>query len=88
MKRTHFVMAIHITDRLRRVPEVQQLFSEYGCYIKTRLGLHEAQDTVCSPNGLILLDMLYDPMACGELVGKLSAIEGVEVKTVEFAHEG
>jgi hypothetical protein len=88
MKKTHLVMAVHITDRLRRVPDVQQLFSEFGCYIKVRLGLHEAQDTVCSPNGLILLDMLYDPKACGELADKLSAIEGVEVKTIEFGHEG
>ncbi len=87
MKRTHFVVAVHVTDRITRVPEIQRLFSEYGCYIKTRLGLHETQDTVCSPNGLILLDMLYDPDSCGEFVEKLSALEGVEVKTVEFAHE-
>ncbi len=87
MKRTHFVVGIHVTDRVQHIPDVQRLFTEYGCYIRTRIGLHQAEESVCSPNGLILLDMLYDQEACRQLVEQLRAIEGVEVKTIEFTHE-
>ena len=87
MKRTHFVVGVHVTDRVKRIPDVQHLFTEFGCYIKARLGLHETHETHCSPSGLILIDMLYDEVACGQFVNKLREIEGVEVKTLEFTHD-
>ncbi len=87
MKETHFVVGVHVTDRVQHIPNVQRIFTEFGCYIKTRLGLHQADGARCSPNGLILLDMLYDEQACQQFVEKLSGIEGVEVKTMEFAHD-
>ena len=41
MKADHIVLGIHITNRLQKAAEVQKLFTEFGCNIKTRLGLHE-----------------------------------------------
>ncbi|HNR36478.1 MAG TPA: hypothetical protein PKO36_14950, partial [Candidatus Hydrogenedentes bacterium] len=73
----HIILGVHITDRLRKVAEVQQLFSQYGCNIKTRLGLHEAAKDVCSPNGLVLLEMVGDEKHCLSIIDKLSAIKGV-----------
>lgn len=87
MKKTHFVVGVHITDRVQRVPEVQRVLTEFGCYIKARLGLHETHETYCSPGGMLLIDMLYDETASRQFVEKLRAIEGVEVQTMEFAHD-
>lgn len=81
----HLIVGVHITDRFKRVPDVQHLFTVYGCNIKTRLGLHEVEK-VCSPNGLILLEMYGDPARCNELVDKLAEIEGIDVKTMTFEH--
>ncbi|MCX5758991.1 MAG: hypothetical protein NTU83_10895 [Candidatus Hydrogenedentes bacterium] len=81
----HIILGIHITDRLRKVEEVQRLFSQYGCNIKTRLGLHEVEN-VCSPNGLVLLEMYGDEAVCFELEEKLEAIEGIEVQKMIFTH--
>ena len=86
MKQDHFLVGIHVTDRVQKIPEVQKVLTEYGCHIRTRLGLHEASEGFCSPNGVIVLDMLYDKGACGELVEKLAALEGIEVKTMRFPH--
>ena len=66
------------------MPTVQQVFTEFGCYIKTRLGLHEASDGVCSPNGLILLELVGDPAKHKELVKKLGTLQGIEVKEMIF----
>ena len=81
----HIILGIHITNRLRKANEVQQLFSQYGCNIKTRLGLHEVQN-VCSPNGLVLLEMHGEDAVCFELADKLAAIEGIEVQKMVFTH--
>lgn len=83
----HVVLGIHITDRTMHVPSVQDLFTEYGCSIKTRLGLHEASDEFCSPNGLILLEMAGPDGPIDELAAKLGAIQGVEVQRMVFEHE-
>ena len=81
----HIILGIHITNRLKKVAEVQRLLSEYGGSIKTRLGLHEveAED---SPNGVLLLEMYGSDMVCLELGEKLDAIDGVEVQKIVFTH--
>jgi hypothetical protein len=81
----HIIFGVHITDRLKKAVEVQKLFTEYGCNIKTRLGLHEVEN-VCSPNGIILLEMYGDDSVCLELADKLAAIDGIEVQKMIFEH--
>lgn len=82
----HVILGVHITDRLRRAGEVQRLLSEYGCSIKTRLGLHDTAPGACSPNGLLILEMVGDPAAATELAAMLGAVAGVEVKQMVFDH--
>ncbi len=87
MERTdHVIMGVHITDRVRHVPQVQSVLTEFGCYIKMRLGLHEAQSTNCSPNGLLLLELLSNDEQTAELAERLTSIEGIEVQTITFKH--
>jgi hypothetical protein len=82
----HIILGVHITDRMREAGPVQAIFTEYGCHIKTRLGLHPVDEGFCSPRGLVLLEMFGDEAKCQEMAGKLSAIEGVEVKSMVFEH--
>jgi hypothetical protein len=83
----HVILGVHITDRALHVPKVQDLFTEYGCSIRTRLGLHEASDESCSPNGLVLLEMAGSEGPIEELARKLAALEGVEVQRMVFEHD-
>ncbi|HUW61501.1 MAG TPA: hypothetical protein VMZ06_10880 [Candidatus Bathyarchaeia archaeon] len=82
----HIILGVHITDRFKHVPEAQRLFTEYGCNIKTRLGLHEVEN-YCSPNGIILLEMHGDEARCLELAEKLAALDGLEVQKMVFTHD-
>jgi hypothetical protein len=86
-KKKHIILGVHITGRVQHVPDVQNLFTEYGCSIKTRLGLHEASDDVCSPNGLILLEMAGPEAPIFELAHRLEAVEGIEVQQMIFEHD-
>jgi hypothetical protein len=82
----HIVVGVHITERVKHASEVQKVFTEFGCQIRTRLGLHEADKKVCSPNGLILLDMVDDDAQVASLKAKLTDIDGVEVQSMVFDH--
>ncbi len=82
----HIIAGVHITDRIQHVDAVQHLLTEYGCSIRTRLGLHEADAGFCSPNGLLLLELIDDDLKADELIGKLNAVEGVEAKKMTFDH--
>ncbi len=86
-KARHIVLGVHITERAQHVPRVQELSTEYGCSIKTRLGLHTVSENFCSPSGLILLEMAGPEQPIFELVEKPQTMEGIEVQTMIFEHE-
>ena len=86
-KPRHIVLGVHITDRVHHAHEVQDLFTEYGASIKTRIGLHEVSEQFCSPNGLVLLELAGDEKPIFELIAKLQAVEGVDTQQMIFEHD-
>ena len=86
MNKEHRIIGVHITDRVKKATDVQGVLTNFGCEIKTRLGLHEADDGFCSPSGVILLEFIAGEAKAKELKDKLNAIEGVEVKEMLFKH--
>jgi hypothetical protein len=82
----HVIVGIHITDRIHHVDPVQHLLTEYGCSIRTRLGLHEAGNDFCSPNGLLLLELVGTDERHSEMLDKLNQVEGVEAQKMVFDH--
>jgi hypothetical protein len=82
----HIIVGVHITERVKHAGEVQQALTEFGCQIRTRLGLHEADKKVCSPNGMILLELVDDDAQVASLKARLVAIDGVEVQSMVFDH--
>lgn len=82
----HIIVGVHITERVKHAGRVQEVFTRYGCSIRTRLGLHEADGQVCSPNGLILLELVDEDAVNAEFTAALKAIDGVEVQQMVFDH--
>ncbi len=78
------ILGIQITNRLTKASEIQQLFSRYGCNIKTRLGLHDVGENVCSPSGLVLLEMFGKEDEIMGLEKALKGIEGINVQKMIF----
>jgi len=87
MKADHVILGIHVTNRLQKAAEVQKLFTEFGCNIKTRLGLHEVAENYCAGEGVVLLELIGGDAVRKALVEKLGAIEGIDVKEMVFRHE-
>ncbi|MBN2703350.1 MAG: hypothetical protein JXR23_03980 [Pontiellaceae bacterium] len=78
----HIIVGVHIADRKKHAAQVQQIFTQYGEQIRTRLGLH---DDVCSANGLILLEMADVPES-HQMIAALQTIDGMDIKQMVFSH--
>jgi hypothetical protein len=86
MKPRHVIFGVHLDDRVKEAPDVQKVFTEFGCYIRTRIGLHHVDEDVCSPRGLILLEMFGDEEKCAEMKQRLQAMKGLEIQEMVFDH--
>ena len=79
-----YVLGIRLTNRVKNATEMQKVLTECGCYIKTRLGLHEVNENVCAPTGLILLEVFGGDAAVSAMETKLQSIEGLQVQKMVF----
>lgn len=79
------IIGIRVEDRAQSAVEVQKVLTEYGCSIRTRLGLHD-QDTngVCSPSGVLLLQLCCDEAEAQRLKNTLAAIDGVKAQLINL----
>jgi hypothetical protein len=82
----HIILGIHITNRLKNAVDVQKVFTEYGCNIKTRVGLHDVNADVCSPSGVVLIEFFGSDAEAEGMLTKLNAVEGVLVQKMVFGH--
>lgn len=80
----YVILGVLVDNFSKDSVEVQKVFSQYGCSIRTRLGLHNATDGVCAPNGLILIEFIGGEAKADEMTAKLEAFSGVKVKKMCF----
>ncbi len=86
MLKDHVILGVHVTNRVEHTPTVQNVLTEFGCNIKTRVGLHDVNDSYCSPNGLLLIEFVGSEEEREQIIEKLAAIKGIEVKSMVFDH--
>lgn len=87
-KQDHVLMGIHIQDRQGKAPNIQEILTQYGCSIKTRLGLHEVSGDFCSNAGIILLETAGRRDQIDAMIAALGGLDGVDVQTMVFTHVG
>ncbi len=75
-------MIILINARKDEAVTVQKILTEWGCFIKTRLGLHGGVLTDCTENGTVFLELAGDKAKHEELNRKLNLLKGVSAKII------
>ncbi|MDL2298291.1 hypothetical protein LJC40_03960 [Synergistaceae bacterium OttesenSCG-928-D05] len=80
------IMAVRLEQRNETAVAVQKVLTEFGCAIRTRLGLHDqAPDNTCSPSGLLILQLCCEEAEAQKLEAALQKIDGVRAKLVNLA---
>ena len=77
------IIGIKLNNRLETSPQLQDILSDFGCYIKTRIGLHDIQNNVCKENGIILLEII-NAQIVPILQKALCAIDWIELQQMVF----
>lgn len=78
------IFGIRLSDRINNSNDLQNLLTSYGCIIKTRIGLHDTSCGVCSPYGIILLEVLHDEVRTNHFIEELQNIKGVKFNIMEL----
>lgn len=79
------IIGIKLNNRIQKSQELQNILSEYGCIIKTRIGLHDINNNKCSENGIILLEIVNDELL-PKLQKELCSIDGIELQQMAFEY--
>ncbi len=79
-----YILGVSVTNRVENALDVQKVLSDCACYIKTRLGLHEVNENLCAPGGLIILEIYGGEPAVAETEAKLKNIKGLDVQKMVF----
>ena len=80
MKRA--VLLILVKHRQETAEMVQKILTGWGCYIKTRLGIHDGVLENCSDSGLIFLELTGEFSKHEEIARKLNLVKGVDARLV------
>ena len=78
------ILGVRITDRKKEAGDVQKVLTNYGCSIRTRLGLHEVSTEICSSKGLLILELIGDKTEQDKLEAALIGVAGVQVRKMVF----
>lgn len=82
MRRT--VLLILVTHRQETAEMVQKILTGWGCFIKTRLGIHDGVLDNCSDSGLIFLELTGEFERHEEIARKLNLVKGVDARLVSL----
>jgi hypothetical protein len=78
------ILGVMLRKRIHSSESLQEILSKHGCIIKTRIGIHNASGNVCSPNGVILLDVIGEASEISALENEIKAIDGAELQKMSF----
>lgn len=78
------IVVIKITDRIKETGKLQKVLTKYGKVVKTRYGFHELNDTVCSRNALIILELSGELTQQEKLISDLALIGGIKTEIMKF----
>ncbi len=63
------IIGISVNNRAAESQQLQEILTKYGCYIKTRIGLHDMGEYKCLNYGIVLIEVIdkineiYDELA-------------------------
>jgi len=79
------ILLLLMGNRTATAVGVQEILTDMGCFIKTRLGIHDGTPDACTNSGLIILELVGEKEKKDNLVKQLESLEGVKVKLVEMS---
>jgi len=81
------VLLIYMSTRQETAEKVQKILTAWGCYVKTRLGIHDGVLDKCTDTGLVFLELVGESEKHQEVERKLNLIKGVNAQLITLKIE-
>ncbi len=78
------VLLIYMSTRKETAEKAQKILTGWGCYIKTRLGIHDGVLDECTDTGLVFIELVGEPDKHVEIERKLNLVKGVSAQLVKM----
>ena len=52
------IIGIQVSNRIEEATKLQEILTDYGCLIKTRIGLHDMGEYKCLNYGIVLIQVV------------------------------
>lgn len=76
------IFGIKLLNRIDNSTDFQAIVTKFGCSIKTRVGLHDVSDGICSPNGVILIEFIGSD--ADDFEKELKSLKDIEIQKMVF----
>ena len=76
---TTTIIGVSLDNRIENAVEFQKIITDFGCEIRTRIGLHPSKEDICLNRGIVLLEVNGE----AELL-KLELSKHRDIQTMEF----
>lgn len=81
----HLFLMVRIQNRDESALSVQKVLTQYGCYVRMRLGLHDEEiGNTCTPSGVLILQLNCEKEHAESISKELNAISGVKSLLIDF----
>ena len=77
------LLILSVDNRKASSGKIQEILTNEGCIIKTRIGLHEGVLDQCSNKGIIILEIVGEEKEHKSLTAKLDEVDGVKSRLIE-----
>jgi len=78
------ILGIKVMNKEKLASPLQDIFTKYGCCIKTRLGINQLETAETIDAGLIILELMGHEEECERLENELLTLETVIVRKMVF----
>ncbi len=76
------IILIMVGKRRESAVKVQQILTNYGCSIKTRLGIHDGVLDRCSEQGFLMIEFVGEQNEKNAIMEELKKVENVSSELV------
>jgi hypothetical protein len=78
------VLLIYLSTRQETAEKVQKILTGWGCFIKTRLGIHDGVLDNCTDTGLVFIELVGEREKHAEMERKLNLVNGVDARLISL----
>jgi len=80
------VLGVLLDHRNDVAVDFQKILTKHGCNIRTRLGLHHANNHKCPLGGVILLDVIGSDDDIASIENDIKSLPDTQVQKIMFEH--